>query len=35
MSAIIRGAEIEEKFRQIYLDSMTDLLAKVRSVNVK
>jgi tetratricopeptide (TPR) repeat protein len=35
MLAIVRGAELEDKWRQIYQDTMTDLLAKVKAMTVR
>jgi tetratricopeptide (TPR) repeat protein len=35
MIGLIRGEAIDEKWKQIYMDTMTDLLAKVKAINVK
>ena len=35
MIGLIRGEAIDEKWKQIYMDTMTDLLAKVKAVSVK
>jgi tetratricopeptide (TPR) repeat protein len=35
MIGLIRGAVIDAKWKQIFLDTMTDLLAKVRAISIK
>jgi len=35
MIGLIRGSEIDAKWKQLFMDTMTDLLAKVRSISVK
>jgi tetratricopeptide (TPR) repeat protein len=35
MIGLIQGAEIDAKWKRLFMDTMTDLLAKVRSMNAK
>jgi hypothetical protein len=35
MIGLIRGSEIDAKWKQLFMETMTDLLAKVRSISVK